>query len=175
MIERHHRGPDGTVSRALWSPCGQYRFRLDRRWAPGPPLVAILLNPSTATETQDDPTLRRCLARARAMGLPGLSVVNLFALCATDPAALARHPDPVGNGTDAIVHAAAREAGAILCGWGNHGAHLGRGAAVAGALRHGGHRLLHLGLTLQGQPRHPLYVAATLPARPWTAPATAQP
>lgn len=168
MIERHHRAADGTVSSALWSPCGRYRLRLTRRWAPGAPLLAVLLNPSTATEAQDDPTLRRCLARARTMGLPALTVVNLFALCATEPAALARHPDPVGEGTDEALREAATDAALILCGWGNHGAHLGRGPAVAAALRARGHLLHHFGLTLAGHPRHPLYLPACTPLRPWT-------
>ncbi len=167
MIERHCRAADGTVSAALWSACGRYRFSLTRRWAEGPGLVAVLLNPSTATETADDPTLRRCLARARTLGLPALTVVNLFALCTPDPAALARAADPRGPAPDSLLVDAARQAALVLCGWGNHGLLHGRGATVTGALRAAGIAPWHLGLTRRGQPRHPLYVAHRVPLTPW--------
>ncbi len=170
MIRRHARAPDGSRATALWSPCGRYRFRLTRRWGAGPGLVAVLLNPSTATEAQDDPTLRRCLARARALGLPALTVVNLFALCATDPAALSRDADPVGPGNDAILRAAATDAALLLCGWGNHGRLHDRAATVTRALRTTGRPLCHLGLTRLGQPRHPLYLPAATPVTPWETP-----
>lgn len=165
MIRRdHHAG--GVAAQAVYSACGRYRHALHRRWGPGPVLGWVMLNPSTATETQDDPTIARCLARARALGFGGIAVGNLFAWRATDPAALRGIADPLGAGADAALLEATRNAARIVCAWGNHGALLGRGAQVLDLLRATGRPLQHLGTTAQGQPRHPLYVALTKPLIP---------
>ncbi|MCB2117354.1 MAG: DUF1643 domain-containing protein [Rhodobacteraceae bacterium] len=166
MIERRHEG-GGRRSRALFSDCGAYRYLLERDWAPGPRLLWVLLNPSTADEARNDPTIERCERRARALGYGGLAVANLFAFRVTRPADLKRAADPVGAQTDRILRRAARSAGAVLCGWGTHGALLGRGAAVEALLRREGLALLALGLTRQGHPRHPLYVAYDVAPMPW--------
>ena len=97
MIIRGFQKGD-AASRAWYSPCGVYRYRLERVWAPGALLACIMLNPSTATEERNDPTIERCERRARALGFGGLSVVNLFAFRATYPADLRRAADPVGPG-----------------------------------------------------------------------------
>lgn len=126
-----------------------------------------MLNPSTATEARNDPTLARVQARARALGHGGFGVVNLFALRATDPADLRGAPDPVGPANDAAILAALPWAGQVICAWGAHGAHADRGAQVAARLRDAGVALWHLGLTRGGQPRHPLYLPLSLPPQPW--------
>jgi hypothetical protein len=125
-----------------------------------------MLNPSTATEAQDDPTIARCVGRARALGCGGIAVGNLFALRATDPKALRRAADPLGTGADAALVQALADAAQIVCAWGNHGMFLGRSAQVLALLRATGRPLVHLGLTAQGQPCHPLYVAAKAPLIP---------
>ncbi|MDO5705795.1 MAG: DUF1643 domain-containing protein, partial [Paracoccus sp. (in: a-proteobacteria)] len=89
MIERRHEG-GGRVSRAMYSRCGGHRYLLERRWAPGARLVWVMLNPSTATELSNDPTIERVERRSRMLGYDALSVVNLFAFRATRPADLAR-------------------------------------------------------------------------------------
>ena len=68
MILRAHEA-GGTRSEALYSRCGQYRYRLTRAWGAGPVLVWIMLNPSTATEERNDPTIARCEGRARRGGV----------------------------------------------------------------------------------------------------------
>jgi hypothetical protein len=85
---------------AVLSDCGTYRYRLGRRWAEGPVDVWIMLNPSTADATVDDRTIRRCMEFSRRWGAGALVVGNLFALRATDPAELVRHPDPIGPDND---------------------------------------------------------------------------
>jgi hypothetical protein len=171
-VERRHRA-GASQSRALWSPCGAYRFRLDRTWdGASERLLWIMLNPSRATEVRNDPTVERCERRARAMGFGGFSVVNLFGFCATDPADLRRAADPVGAGNDAAIDEAAGDAALVLCGWGVHGAHMGRGPEVAGRLAAAGRPLAHLGLTRDGHPRHPLYVAYSVTPRRWVPPAS---
>ena len=161
MIARKARRGD-TVSVAWYSECGLYRYRLLRRWGAGAALTAVLLNPSTATEAEDDPTLARLARRARAAGFAGVMVLNLFALRSPDPAALRRAADPAGPGNAGAL-AALR--GPVLCGWGNGG--LAAGRAFAAAARAAGVRLMHLGLTRAGAPRHPLYVPAGRPMEGW--------
>ncbi|MFZ9685799.1 MAG: DUF1643 domain-containing protein [Gemmobacter sp.] len=168
MIERTHRKGDAD-SRALYSPCMAYRFALERIWSGGPRLLFVALNPSTATEVENDPTVERCERRARAMGYGGFGVANIFALRATDPRAMRAHPEPVGAGNDAAILRAAGGADRIIACWGAHGAHLGRGAAVAAMLRGAGHALWHLGLTQAGDPRHPLYLPYARAPEPWAA------
>ena len=48
-----------------------------------------MLNPSTADATEDDPTIRACMAFAERWECGWLDVVNLYAFRATDPADLA--------------------------------------------------------------------------------------
>lgn len=166
MIERRHDG-GGVRSRALYSGCGAYRYLLEREWGEGDRLLYILLNPSTATEVRNDPTVERCERRARALGCGGFAVANLFAFRATRPEDLKRAAAPVGPETDRVLLRAARDSAVVLCGWGVHGAHLWRGAEVALALRAADLPLWHLGLTRAGHPRHPLYVSYAVAPMPW--------
>ncbi len=167
LVLRTHEA-DGIRSRALYSPCMNYRYRLERHRRGGRgTLLYIMLNPSTATEAGDDPTVARCARRAERLGFGGFVVCNIFAWRETAPARLKRVADPVGPMNDAVLVEAARAADLVLCAWGVHGAHRGRGPAVARMLREAGIRLHHLGLTRNGHPRHPLYLPYDLPPRPW--------
>lgn len=166
MVVRECQKGD-VASRAWYSDCGAYRYRLERFWAPGGMLAYIMLNPSTATERHNDPTIERCERRARALGFGGLAVVNLFGFRATYPADLRRAVDPVGPENPAILLETARSADLVLCGWGAHGDLRQQGAEMAGQLRRAGVALHHLGLTKGGQPRHPLYVGYAVLPQPW--------
>src|SRR5689334_18589152 len=116
---------------ALFDPTGRYRYRLWRQWDPAKPAVAfVMLNPSTADATTDDPTIRRCFGFAQGWGFGRLEVVNLFALRATDPRELARHPDPVGPANDAHIAAALALTDQAVAAWGCGGALRERGARV---------------------------------------------
>lgn len=150
---------------AVYSPCERYRYALTREWAPERGrLLCVMLNPSTATEVQNDPTVERCERRARALGYGAFRVCNIFAYRATDPRVMRAQPEPVGAANDAAIAEGADWADCVLCAWGSHGAHLERGPAVERLLRGCGRPLVHLGLTKGGHPRHPLYVAyATVP------------
>lgn len=167
LVERRHRTVE-TDSRALYSPCLHYRYLLERRWDEAAPLLLyIMLNPSTATEAMNDPTIARCERRARRLGYGGFIACNLFAWRETDPAQLKKVPEPIGPANDAILLATAREADLVLCAWGVHGAHLGRGGEVASMLREAGVALHHLGLTQEGHPRHPLYLPYARTPETW--------
>lgn len=162
-----------SYSDATFSPCGRYRYRLWREWNVRlPRMLCVMLNPSTADEKANDPTVERCQRRAIALGFGALEVVNLFALRSTDPAALYAQADPIGPDNDQHIMESAALAGMVLCGWGTHGAHLGRGNQVEAMLRSwpGIARKLHvLKVNADGSPKHPLYVAYAHRPVPWAA------
>jgi hypothetical protein len=168
MITRTHTKGDAP-STAVYSDCERYRYALTRVWDPaGERALFVMLNPSTATEVQNDPTVERCERRARTLGFGGFRVTNIFAWRDTDPRKMRAAPDPVGPENDAAIRAGADWADRVICAWGSHGAHLDRGAAVEALLRATGAPLEHLGLTKHGHPRHPLYIAYTRTPEPWT-------
>jgi hypothetical protein len=148
---------------AVLSPCRRYRFALWRRWDAGPRVLFVLLNPSTADESTDDPTVRRCIGFARSWGFGSVAIGHLFAFRTRSPATLASCLDPVGPGNDNWLTRLRDESSLTVAAWGNHGRLLGRGAAV-GAMFPGSHIL---GLTALGEPHHPLYVRADVSPRPW--------
>jgi hypothetical protein len=156
-------------SSAVISPCETYRYELRRTWDPNQPTVGwIMLNPSTADATLDDPTIRRCVGFARRWGYGGIVVRNLFALRATDPRALRTHPDPVGPANDRHLLNGARGGDALtICAWGAHGSLHGRDRAVLD-LFDAFVRVHHLGLTKAGHPRHPLYLPGAAEPIPMT-------
>ena len=166
MIIRQHQKGD-AASEAVYSSDERYRYALSRVWGSGEHALFVMLNPSTATEFQNDPTVERCERRARALGFGGFSVANIFAFRATDPKVMRAEPDPIGQQNDMTIQNLAKTAGLIICGWGSHGAHLDRGHAVLSLLRATENSLFHLGLTLAGQPKHPLYISYDQKPVPW--------
>jgi len=167
MIERGHRKGDAD-SVAVYSDCEAYRYALTRVWDPsGPKALFVMLNPSTATEMQNDPTVERCERRARALGFGAFRVCNIFALRQTDPKLMRAHPEPVGPDNDAAILDGCAWADRIVCAWGAHGEHLNRGPDVEDLMRATGATLLALGITRQGHPRHPLYVSYAARPMPW--------
>lgn len=170
MIHRQHQ-TENEWSEAIYSDCGHYRYALTRVWQRGGKrLLYVLLNPSTATETENDPTIARCQRRAVALGYGAFRVVNLFALRATDPADLRRADSPVGPENDAILSQSLREwrPDRVLCGWGVHGRWRERSTTVQRLLRDHGTELWHLGTTAAGEPRHPLYIGYAVQPQCWT-------
>lgn len=141
---------------AEFSADGAYRYRLWRRWATGPRLGFIGLNPSTACAEHDDATIRKCVGFARRAGFAGIEVCNLFALRSRWPHALAAAPFPVGPDNDTALAGLRRRAGAIVACWGNHGNLLGRDLEVLSMMARNGIRLKCLRVTAKGQPGHPL-------------------
>lgn len=152
---------------ARFSECGAYRYSLWRIWNERPPILFLMLNPSTADEVDNDPTVERCERRARAMGAGGLKVANIFALRSTDPQALYSHPEPIGALNDAAIVAQAREASMTICAWGGHGRFMGRDQAVMELLRDAGVHPHCLALNRDGTPRHPLYVSYDVAPAIW--------
>lgn len=154
-----------------------YRYMLTRTIDPllsanGAPLLFVMLNPSTADDHVDDPTIRRCIGFAKREGAPLLQVVNLYAYRATDPAALSRAPWPVGVGNDDVLESAlAMKHVRVVCAWGAHP--MARKAMPRFARAHRlalSPPLFCLGHTREGAPRHPLYVRADEPLVPFVIP-----
>lgn len=150
-----------------FSPCRNYRYSLWRRWnddnlAPFTGsrmlqyLMVIGLNPSTADETKNDPTIRRCIDFAARWGYGSLCMTNLFAWRDTRPQAMKAQLLPVGMDNDFWLSSIANGAGMILAAWGKHGSHGGRDKDVMQILKW---REVHcLKTNLDGTPMHPLYV-----------------
>ena len=158
MITRAFTKGDAE-SVAVYSDCERYRYLLTRVWDEGgKKALFVMLNPSTATEVQNDPTVERCERRARALGFGAFRVTNIFAWRDTDPKAMEAAAEPIGPENDAAIRESAGWADFIVAAWGTHGAHLGRGPAVARLLRDTGRAVHVLDLTKAGHPKHPLYV-----------------
>lgn len=156
------------VSGAFFTQDNLYRFSLWRNWAPGKPMLWIMLNPSTADEVANDPTVERCERRAVKGDYGGLEVCNVFAFRSTDPRKLKQVDDPVGPGNDGYILGCAERAKKVVCAWGNLAGT--RGIEVAKMLMDHGIKLYHLGLTKMGHPRHPLYVPYEKQLEAWTCP-----
>jgi hypothetical protein len=141
------------------SPCRQYRFSLWRIWGEGNIAIFIGLNPSTADEDVDDPTIRRCIGFAKKWGFDGIVMLNIFAYRATSPKRLKACKLPIGhNNSDYMLRAMEKYNGKIICAWGGHGTFRGRGDRVVDYFKGKGFQLYCLGKTKQGQPKHPLYL-----------------
>lgn len=145
--------------RAVFNESRTHRYWLYIRWNyTNPVLNMIMLNPSTADEVQNDPTVERQVRRAYQQGYGALIVTNIFGLRSTDPSALYTAEDPIGSENDWNIRDAARAADVVVCAWGNHGSLNGRGDAVQQMLCRMGIRPFSLGTTQSGHPRHPLYI-----------------
>ncbi|MGC8203345.1 DUF1643 domain-containing protein [Aliiroseovarius sp. PTFE2010] len=168
MITRQFQKGDAH-STAIYSDCENYRYALTRIWDPdGRRALFIMLNPSTATEVQNDPTVERCERRARALGFGGFRVTNIFAWRDTDPRKMRAAADPIGPQNDQTIVESVPLADQVICAWGTHGAHLERGPHVERLLRQTGAPLFHLGLSKAGHPKHPLYIAYAEQPREWS-------
>lgn len=143
----------------------QYRYTLWREWLLGEGYAMFIgLNPSTADELNDDPTVRRCIGYAESWGFKGLMMTNIFAYRATDPVQMMRQFDPVGPANDAHLRLMAKNAGVVVAAWGAHGIHMSRGSQVRRMLE----PLHYLKFTKSGQPQHPLYLPKILRPTLWS-------
>lgn len=153
---------------ARFSPCGKYRYTLTRTWDAGRRLVFLMLNPSTATDEISDPTVTRCIRRARDLGYAGVEVLNLFALRSPYPAALYKADDPIGPDNDHwICHIIEVAGGPVVLAWGQHGNYRNRARDVLQLAQVAGAEKLFLRLTKDGTPGHPLYIPAKTPLKPY--------
>jgi hypothetical protein len=160
-----------------------YRYQLVRDWT-GPAearrvATFIMLNPSTADGTEDDPTIRRCIGFASEWGCTALKVVNLFAWRATAPAEMAlaasRGTNVVGPRNADYLRLAIETAThcrwPLVTAWGASVDLVSIGKLQVGFVRS---ELIYqrasaqcLGFTMSGHPKHPLYVKGGTELRSW--------
>lgn len=144
---------------AVLSECRLYRYSLTRTWDESRERVLFVgLNPSTADENRDDPTLRRCIGFAKRWGYGGLILVNLFAFRATDPSELLSTADPVGPENDAAIASALKLVNQTIVAWGTKGELLNRDIEILKQIS----QPYCLGKSKNGFPRHPLYMRKSL-------------
>ena len=160
-----------VIASAVISECGKYRYSLTRIWDVNKPkIMFIMLNPSTADETQDDPTIRRCIGFAKSWGFGGLYVCNLFAFRATNPKELLKADNPFGDKNIWHTRKLSDEVEMIICAWGNY-------PIVKKLLRYENapinlldfciNKLYSIDTTINGVPRHPLYLKSELKPKRW--------
>lgn len=154
-----------VLSRQLVSP--MFSFDLGTQATDLGTINFIMLNPSTADEFKNDPTIERCCRRAKALGYSTLVVTNLFAFRSTDPRRLLSVVDPVGPFNDQHISEQARAANMVIVAWGTHGQLLNRGGVVRRLLRSLDVKPYALAVTKDGAPRHPLYVPYDVQPQPW--------
>jgi len=151
-------GLSDTDKGAYFSPDRKHRFMLWRKLGKGPGIMFIGLNPSTANEVNDDPTVRRCMGYARDWGYGDFWMCNLYSLCSSDPKKLYKgeHPQSPYNITSLGV--VREKVDLAIVAWGNHG-------ATVQMDQHWPRSLVKLlspvhcfGVTKQGEPKHPLYL-----------------
>lgn len=161
----------GDAGAAWFSLDRRYRYLLTRTWdATLPVMTCIMLNPSKAGAFRSDPTCTRCIGFARRENCGSLAILNLFAWQATDPRELHDCPDPVGPYNDHFITSYIYARGAVVVAWGTGGTLQGRDREVARLLAAMGVKVRCLGTTMDGSPRHPLYVRGDAPLIPWEAP-----
>ena len=139
---------------ATFSDCRKYRYALSRTWnGKKKTILFIGLNPSTANEKIDDPTIRRCINYAQNWGYGCLLMVNLFAYRTTMPSELKNVKNPIGNDNDLHIIELSKKADIAVAAWGNEGSLLSRDKEVKKILPN----LMCLKINKSGQPAHPLY------------------
>jgi hypothetical protein len=159
------KGCDEMIIRsAELSACRRYRYSLTRQWSSrNPTCLFIGLNPSTADERTDDPTIRRCMRFAQGWGYGKLVMANLFAFRATDPSVLLRIEDPIGPENDKHLSSLSADAAIVIIAWGANGACTYRSSHVLKLLNdtEASAKIHCLGKTKDGHPKHPLYLPKT--------------
>jgi hypothetical protein len=146
---------------AIFSECGKYRYKLSRDWsgkANEPYVLFVGLNPSTADDVADDPTIRRCIQFACDWGYNKMCMANLFAYRATRPELMFDAKDPIGIDNDDWLSLLTYNAQITVAAWGNNGAFMKRSAYFLENYNN----IYSLGNTLKGEPKHPLYLKKTL-------------
>jgi len=159
---------DNILRRAEVSECGRYRYSLDRMWDIRRPGIAfVMLNPSTADGTIDDPTIRRIVDFAQRWGFGSAYVFNLYAYRATDPKALKplSYEERFGPGNTWALHRARNDFPVTVAAWGSN-----RIDPVPVALQSYDSPLMCLGTTKGGEPKHPLYLPKDTPLIPYMVP-----
>lgn len=154
-----------------------YRYTLRRRvddlFVARGTLLWVMLNPSTATDDTDDPTIRKCLGFTKRWGFRQLSVVNLYAMRATKPAelwgALKLGADAIGPENNATISAEAAVATAVVVAWGRlPKVAIPRSRVVTSLLGRTNGTLMMVRANGDGSPMHPLMATYSQEPHGWS-------
>lgn len=140
---------------AEFSKCRRYRYALWRIWDEvKAPVMFIGLNPSTANEATNDPTIRRVIHFAKAWGHGGVYMLNCFPFVSTNPNDLRTEGNQALN--DHWLYKCAAKSSRIVFAWGAFSVvrDLGRDIELKGMFP----QAQALVINADGTPRHPLYV-----------------
>jgi len=162
---------DVNMNGAILSEDRIYRYLLTRKLSFEKSIcLFIMLNPSTADETKNDPTVTRCIGFAKHWGFGRLEVCNIFAYRATNPKELydLEYPSQViGPDNDIHLRHAIERADRVVCAWGNHGVLFNRGIFLREAITLQNRTQMVFKITQKGQPIHPLYQKADAELITW--------
>lgn len=161
--------PGAMVKSAILSAHRLYRYVLWRTWDNVKPRVMFIgLNPSTADENDDDPTIRRCVAFAKSWGFGGFAMVNLFGWRCTNPVDLGLQTyDAVGTDNDKYLIETGQQCALVVAAWGNGKIIKAIDPDRPGYVRSLFPTICYLTLNDDGQPGHPLYLKGTLVPKIW--------
>jgi hypothetical protein len=153
---------------AIFDSTGRYRYWLWREWRADAPRVGfVMLNPSRADASVDDPTIRRCIRFAQGWGFGRLDVMNLFAYCTAHPQELRCATEPIGHENDAYLVTLSSQVDSLILAWGNGGQWQGRDRQVLRLFADVALSPQCLGQTQQQHPKHPLYLKTTTLPQPY--------
>lgn len=149
---------DNEPSGAIFTDDHTHRVYLWRKWKKeGPWVMFIGLNPSTADERINDPTVRRCMGFAERWGYSGMFMCNVFTLVSTDPKKLNTEV-PITTGAHLAMKVIRNKCEKAIACWGNLVTQVRAGEGQIERIVNDLSPLHCLGMTKQGYPRHPLYV-----------------
>ncbi|WP_320168129.1 DUF1643 domain-containing protein [Mangrovibacterium marinum] len=150
---------DNVQKDAILSDDNLYRYVLARVFDKDKPMVAFVgLNPSTADDKDDDPTIRKCIRYCTQWKFGGFYMVNLFAIRSSDPNEIYRVDDPVGTNNDEHLVEVFKKVEKVIFCWGNAGGYRGRNLDVSKLVENP----YCLKINGTGEPAHPLYLSRSL-------------
>ncbi len=145
-------------SDAIFSKDRKHRYVLIREWdLKKPSLMIISLNPSTADEKINDPTIQRCIGFAKKWGFGRLFVTNLFSFRATSPKDLFNFKNPIGDKNDYWIRKLLKKVNKIVLAYGNHGGFKNRHQKILKIIKNP----YCIKKSKTGMPMHPLYLKYT--------------
>lgn len=149
---------DNEYRGATFSKCGKHRFVLWRSWGDGKEIMNkiafIGLNPSTANETKDDPTIRRVMGLAKSWGYNGVYMLNLFSFVSAFPWLIETDPDFHLKNMEYLKQYVGLANKRVVFAWGNFKKATEISPSVITMFP--GAYALHI--NKNGSPKHPLYV-----------------
>lgn len=157
---------------ALMSDNRNYRYELTRVWKPKKPKILFIgLNPSTADETADDPTIRKLTTFAKKWGYGGFVIINVFALRSTNWRNLLHTLDPIGPSNEMTL-----KSWAYLCKvrgmkvvfmWGRNAIRVNQIWVKKVKQLFRENEVECFELTLNKSPKHPLFLSANTKPIKW--------